>query len=280
MALGMMDLADRDIPKVVEALVRRISSEPQAVVRYQAMISLSRFQPIDAKAAIAPLAKEVEDQNTWEIRKLAVSLLTSLGYDDQKGPDPIAMRGLITALKDPAIQVKQEAVFGLATIGRPADQALATNVKGAFTTLINNSDKGIAIWANVGLINLEKPDGKLLANITKHLSDPRADVRVLAARALGTLGKLAEFTIPELTKALTDPEPEVQVMAIWALAMMGSSGSKALPNLRELADNKKTLESVKQSALMAIGQISGKPDGTLAPKILTPKDGKAPGKGS
>jgi hypothetical protein len=280
MALGMMDLADRDIPKVVEALVRRISSEPQAVVRYQAMISLSRFQPIDAKAAIAPLAKEVEDQNTWEIRKLAVSLLTSLGYDDQKGPDPIAMRGLITALKDPAIQVKQEAVFGLATIGRPADQALATNVKGAFTTLINNSDKGIAIWANVGLINLEKPDGKLLANITKHLSDPRADVRVLAARALGTLGKLAEFTIPELTKALTDPEPEVQVMAIWALAMMGSSGSKALPNLRELADNKKTLESVKQSALMAIGQISGKPDGTLAPKILTPKDGKAPEKGS
>lgn len=266
MALGIMELPDKDIPKVVEALVRRISNEPQAIIRYQAMISLTRFQPIDAKGAIPPLAKEVDDQNTWEIRKLAVSLLTSLGYDDVKGPDPVALRGLIMALKDPAIQVKQEAVFGLATIGRPLDPALAASVKSALSTLTNNSDKGIAIWANVGLINLDKPDGKLLANITKHLEDQRADVRALAARALGTLGKLAEFSVPELTKALKDPEPEVQMMVIWALAMMGSSGSKALPSLKELVENKKTLEPVKQSAQMAIGQISGKPEGALAPK--------------
>ncbi len=275
MALGMMELADRDIPKVVEALVRRISNEPQAVIRYQAMISLARFQPIDAKSAIPPLAKEVEDQNTWEIRKLAVSLLTSLGYDDTKGPDPIALKGLITALKDPAIQVRQEAVFGLATIGRPADTALAASVKNAFTGLMNNPDKGIAIWANVGLINLDKPDGKLLANITKHLDDTRADVRTLAARALGTMGKLAEFSVPELSKALNDKEPEVQMTVIWALAMIGPASSKALPNLRELADNKKTLEPVKQTAQMAIGQISGKPEGTLAPKAGFP-DSKAP----
>lgn len=285
MALGMMDLADRDIPKVVEALVRRIGNEPQAVIRYQAMISLARFQPIDAKSAIPSLAKEVEDINTWEIRKLAVSLLASLGYDDSKGPDPLALKGLITALKDPAIQVKQEAVYGLATIGRPADAALATSVKNAFTGLLTNPDKGIAIWANVGLINLDKPDGKLLSNISRHLDDQRADVRVLAARALGTMGKLAEFTIPELTRALNDKEPEVQMMAAWALAMMGPNAIKALPNLRDLADNKKTLEPVKQSAQMAIGQITGKPEGSLAPKQgkLEPKappagkDGKTPG---
>ena len=273
MALGMMELADRDIPKVVEALVRRIGNEPQAVIRYQAMISLGRFQPIDAKIAIPSLAKEVEDINTWEIRKLAVSLLASLGYDDTKGPDPVALKGLITALKDPAIQVRQESVYGLATIGRPADPALAASVKNAFTGLLNNQDKGIAIWANVGLINLDKPDGKLLSNISKHLDDQRSDVRLLAARALGTMGKLAEFTIPELTKALNDKEPEVQMMSAWALAMMGPSAAKALPNLKELAENKKTVEPVKQSAQMAIGQISGKQDGALAPKTgkLDPK---------
>jgi len=67
--------------------------------------------------------------------------------------------------------------------------------------------------------------------------------------------------------------------------MMGPNAIKALPNLRDLAENKKTLEPVKQSAQMAIGQITGKPEGSLAPKPgkLEPKaapagkDGKTPG---
>jgi HEAT repeat protein len=272
-ALGMLEIAEKDVPKVIEALAKRISDDPQSAIKFQAMMTLSRFGIDEGKIAIPALAKMAEDPTTWEARKLAVSLLGKFGYDAMRGPDIRCLRAMVVALKDQSMAVRQEAVYGLAVLGRPLDMATAQVVEKALSTMTDNKDKGISIWAHVGMMNLTKADGAHLKPIMKQLNDKDAQVRILALRAIGTLGKLALFGLPELIDMLNDKEPEVQYNAIWAIASMGTSAEKAVTPLRTLYQKTTVAEPVRVSARMAVEQITGKKEPALVmppPPALMP----------
>ncbi len=272
-ALGMLEIADKDVPKVVETLAKRISDDPQSAIKFQAMMTLSRFGIEEGKPAIPALVKMAEDPTTWEARKLAISLLGKYGYDAMKGPDVRCLRAMVIALKDPSMAVRQEAVYGLAVLGRPFDMTVAQTIEKALVTMTDNKDKGISIWAHVGMMNLTKADSTHLKPIMKNLKDKDPQVRLLAVRAMGTLGKLALFGLPELIEALDDKEAEVQYTAIWAIAAMGSSADKAVPPLRAMYQKTALPEPIRMSARAAVEQISGKKE---PPLPVTPAPATAP----
>ena len=64
-ALGMLEISDKDVPKVVETLAKRISDDPQSAIKFQAMMTLSRFGIEEGKPAIPALVKMAEDPTTW-----------------------------------------------------------------------------------------------------------------------------------------------------------------------------------------------------------------------
>ena len=226
-ALGMLEISDKDVPKVVETLAKRISDDPQSAIKFQAM----------------------------------------------KGPDVRCLRAMVIALKDPSMAVRQEAVYGLAVLGRPFDMTVAQTIEKALVTMTDNKDKGISIWAHVGMMNLTKADSTHLKPIMKNLKDKDPQVRLLAVRAMGTLGKLALFGLPELIEALDDKEAEVQYTAIWAIAAMGSSADKAVPPLRAMYQKTALPEPIRMSARAAVEQISGKKE---PPLPVTPAPATAP----
>lgn len=271
-ALGMLEISDKDVPKVVETLAKRISDDPQSAIKFQAMITLSRFGIDEGKPAIPALVKMAEDPTTWEARKLAVSLLGKYGYDAMKGPDVRCLRAMVGALKDPSMAVRQEAVYGLAVLGRPFDMPTAQSVEKALSVLTDSKDKGISIWAHVGMMNLTKADSTHLKPIMKNLKDKDPQVRLLALRAMGTLGKLALFGLPEMIDALEDKEAEVQYTAIWAIAAMGSSADKAVPPLRAMYQKTALAEPIRMAAHAAVEQINGKkePPLPMAPAPVAP----------
>ena len=90
-ALSLLDIQDKDRPKVIEALNKRLEdNDPQSVVRDHAAVALSRFGE-EAKAAIPGLVKATADPSSFEIRRAAISALRRIARDPKAGPDPRAI---------------------------------------------------------------------------------------------------------------------------------------------------------------------------------------------
>jgi HEAT repeat protein len=74
-------------------------------------------------------------------------------------------------------------------------------------------------WALQEICESVEPEtaGQAVTPLAGALGDPDADVRTLAANALGAIGKPAESAKPELMKALNDSSPDVRGAAEAAL---------------------------------------------------------------
>jgi len=74
-------------------------------------------------------------------------------------------------------------------------------------------------WALQEICERVEPEsaGQAVTPLAGALGDPDAEVRTLAANALGAIGKPAESAKPELTKALNDSSPDVRGAAEAAL---------------------------------------------------------------
>ncbi len=88
-------------------------------------------------------------------------------------------------------------------------------------------------------------------------TDPDADVRRAAAKALGEIAPDPMATVPVLTEALKDKSGTVKVAAAVALGQYGPEASSALSALRELAQDKND-KKVSKAAALAIKSITGK----------------------
>jgi len=76
------------------------------------------------------------------------------------------------------------------------------------------------------LMALEKADDALLKRIGKLLKDPKIDVRIQAARAIGTVGEKAKGAVPALIDMLDDREKTVVFAATDALLQIAADGSR------------------------------------------------------
>jgi HEAT repeat protein len=94
-------------------------------------------------------------------------------------------------------------------------------VKWVRTTLAPNLDRWITlclllVWLPA-LAAAQQPSETSVAVLVQQLKDPREDVRITAANALGKLGPEAKKAIPDLRGVLNDPRETVRVAAIHAL---------------------------------------------------------------
>src|SRR5262249_17742466 len=144
-------------------------------------------------------------------------------------------------MRSASAQVRLQAVIGLGALGRPADQTVLHEVESALLLKAKDQrekDKGVTIWANASLMALDKVDDGLLKRITDFLKKDKVDVRIQAARALGTVGEKARGAVPVLIEMLDDREKTVVFAATDALLQINTDGATkaAIDNLKSSKD--------------------------------------------
>src|SRR5205085_5149301 len=88
-----------------------------------------------------------------------------------------------------------------------------------------------------------------------HDTDGGAQVRLMAALALGHVGPPAEPAVPALTEALADPSADVRIAAAEALAQLGSAAAGAVPGMAALLKEDQPARVVR--ALKALRRLRG-----------------------
>lgn len=89
LAIKYMDYYDKDIPKVVDGLAKRVSEDPQAAIRYEALMALGRFNYQEGgRTALPPYSK-------WPmIREIGKSGVVLILFCQNSAPmKPGSMRG-------------------------------------------------------------------------------------------------------------------------------------------------------------------------------------------
>jgi HEAT repeat protein len=262
LALSALAASDRvdEAEDAVRALSGRVDLDPQAIVRYYAVVALGSFGS-KAHSAIPSLVNRIRDSHSWELRKAVVSVLGAVAVNDRVGPDPRAVTAIANLLlsgSERSGEVRMEAVMALGGMGRPADQReLALSIHALQNSARNDSDKAVRIWARVALMAVDKVTKEGLDEVAGNLTKGK-DVmaKVQAIRALGAMGKEAKSKIPDIIKALDDKDPMVQANAIQVLGDLGPLAQDALPKLQEIKDKKDQNDYFKQMAKTAIEQIN------------------------
>jgi HEAT repeat protein len=257
-ALTLMEIPEKDIPKVIDALARRLDEDTQSIIRYQAAVALDRFADHDsAPRAVGALIKGASDQAAWEIRRICVTCLRRCGVDKMTGPEPRVTSVLMRSLSDPAARVRLEAAFALGSQGRPPDNIVAGQVERALLTVIRDRDKSVALWAQVSLMALaDKVTYTQLEKLAEGMQNTEARMRAQTVRALGALGDRAKPVVHLVVAALKDKEKEVVYEACISLAGIGDKGPKVMEALTALSKDKEMEEPLRETAKMALEHLN------------------------
>jgi HEAT repeat protein len=241
--------------KVVAALGEKMQTDNQAMVRYNAAVALSMIGK-DTKGALPGLLHGMEDQASWEIRRVAIAAIIEAGAT-KTGPDPRATRALLASVEDRAAQVRLEAVLALGQMGRPDDGALLDRTLRVLKSMTADKDKTVDIWARLSLMALvDKVDDADLQFLSKCAKIGEVSrTRVQAVRALGTVGVKTKTVVPQLVDLLSDADSAVAGNACVALGGIRDPGANAEKALTDLSVNKEASEEVKKAALKALDDI-------------------------
>lgn len=279
MALRNMAIEDKDVRPVVMAAAARLSavSEPQAVIRYEAALTLRRFLK-DAAPAIPALIGGTTDKGSWEIRHICASTLwqaVAVNQEKDKGPDPRAVEALLALLRmDRTYQVRLETLQGLGAMGRPDDPGLLARVVSELDLCSKHSNRPLAIWAYAGLVAMQ--DGAAaessLRAISKFLKSEDIDTRVQAISALGALGKQAKSRVSTLVTMLDDKDAVAVQAACMALGNIGEKDERVITPLLTLLQHKDPIRAA--GAVNALVTLKAKttPVVSSMDKLLEKKD--------
>jgi len=102
-----------------------------------------------------------------------------------------------------------------------------------------------------------RADPAVLPELIRLLASSSAEVRRLAASAIGKLAGLADGTaaVAALTHSLRDVHPQARQYAVKALKAYGTAAESALPDLRDIASNASEKEYNRRDAASAIATI-------------------------
>jgi hypothetical protein len=268
LALKYLAVEEKDVPKVVDALARRILDDGQAIVRYEAAVALGRYTD-SAKPAIPALLHGMEDRVCWEIRQMCISNLRRAAADPKVGPDPRVTRALITAMHDNVEKVRMEATITLGAMGRPNDPNVLASVIAALQEHIKSKDKIMGLWSHVSLMALDdKVTDKSLQAILKLLDSTDREIRVQVLYALRAIGPKAKSAVPNALEALEDKEKQVVCAACLALAGMGEHSTRVNDALIKTTQRKE--RQVVYTACAALGELGDPtPEVLAALKVVT-----------
>ncbi len=279
LALRAMSIEDKDVEKVVRAVANRLipAVESQAVIRYEAALTLYRFVN-DGAPAIPNLIVATMDKASWEIRRHAISLLwrisISTGKEDSP-PDDRIVEALLNSLRmDRTYQCRLETIQGLGAIGRPGNPALLNKVVSELNLCAVHPNKPLAIWAYSGLVAMQdgKPAEQALNTLAKFLKNSDLETRIQAATALGALTDKAQSKVPMLLEMLKDKEPLAVQAAARSLGLLGDKSDKVIDALLELVNDPEPMNGASAvAALVNLKQRNSRVM-TRLDKMLEKKD--------
>ncbi|MBI1916357.1 MAG: HEAT repeat domain-containing protein [Planctomycetes bacterium] len=230
-ALMSLNVPPGESKAAVRALVRRLTTDAQAVVRLHAAMALGQFE--DAKEAIPGLLISIKDTGSWEIRRAAIAALAVAGKDKEKGPDPRATAALLDVLRlEHSSKVRLEAIMALASMGKSAAPQTKQRVIQVLKNELKARDRTFAVWAYVGLMKQDTLSKEYLGAVLTFLKDDDVPTRAHAAYSLGMLAselkkQLAEKDKKEVINALVNaakgPETAVAEYARWSLGELGQA---------------------------------------------------------
>jgi HEAT repeat protein len=264
-ALSMVEVNEKDIPKVVEALGKRLKEDPQSIIRYHAAMGLVRFSS-EAGRVLDDIIKGTTDMTAYDIRRASVIALRGAGLESTKVPIPRATHALLNRLRDangyrdPSSKVRMEAIIGLGAMGRPTDPHLLATVLKALENSLQDNDKLVRLWAHVSIMALDnKVTDTHLQAVIKCLKNKDLELRCAAAEALGIMGSKSKAAVPDLVDALHDKEPSLIVAAAVALAQIGDPNDRALKRLAELSARPDIDENTRAMFKSAMEQLKNPP---------------------
>jgi HEAT repeat protein len=266
--LGFVGLDAEHLQRGMSAVIRRLDSSEQEIVKFQVLQTLPRLagQQINASAATSRVVALLKYSRATEVRQAAANALAFVAWLPPQQPNPNwqfdrsaweALLGLQGpgGLNDSSAEVRLQCLSSLIRFGVPnrladgqIEQTQLANHFGA------KEPEKIRIWARVALMRITSVSEKHLGEIAKFLDSPKLEARVNAAQAFAFIGTAAKTKVPELNKALDDKEPEVIVWSCNALSLMGTAAQPALPKLKQLMQDRN--EAVKKAAEEAIHRIS------------------------
>lgn len=193
-----------------------------------------------AGEVVAALAPGVRDPAPT-VRRAACAALAAFGGLD-------ATRALVRGLEDTEPDVVQAAFDGLVGLGVDATPAILDALTAKQPARLHDV-----------VVELFVRHGAAAANLLADaLADaPAAAARVVAARALGGIGKGADDGIASLLGALVDPSAEVRAAAARAVGFVGVDDETILGALRQALRD--PVPSVRRSAAIAASRITGRP---------------------
>lgn len=231
--LRMIAVDEKHVRAVVKALATRINKDTQAIVRYEAAVTLRRFAD-DAGPAIPALIHGLTDGSSWEIRHVCAAVLWRAALDPKEGPDETAVRamvGRLRAVNFPATyQEKLELIIGLGSMGRPKSPVLLKDVIVVLQQYAHapaaNVPRALALWAYAGLAGMsdeKQKDAALAAIVGFTAPRGKTEIRVQALGALAAFGPRSKRHVPELIKMLDDKDAAVASASASALSVIGTA---------------------------------------------------------
>lgn len=169
--------------------------------------------------AIEPLGELLNKEPSGETRKTIVIAMRAIG--DRRAAPILAA----TLVKDPEVSVR---MLAATTLGELKDTRAWQQLVQALSDTAPAVRKAAALA--LGLMQETRALDKLI-ELLGH--DDHVDVRGVAARALGQLGK--RKAVQPLIEGLNDPHPYVRRLCAGSLGLIGSS--KALKPLKHVASN-------------------------------------------
>jgi HEAT repeat protein len=188
---------------------------------------------------IESLVERLSHGNPAE-RQEAARRLGVLAPDDEK-----ATTGLIAALGDSHVGVREEAARSLQAFGQSAVAALLES--------LSHNNPLVRAGVLEVLSHEQKLDEKGAAAVAAALEDADGTVRIQAARALYNLGASSPTVIAKLADALEDDGELVRLTAAKVLGKLGRAAHSAVPRLRKALQDED--EGVRQAAADALRNI-------------------------
>lgn len=234
------------VPRLAAALTHDAPSVRSGVIE-----ALSRLGQA-AEPALDGLVRCADDAEP-DVRRAAVLALGNLSV--RKAEVEAALRRRLDDADGNIRFFAAESLARLEAADHPAVQALMAGLESP------NASRRVAAVLSLSRLG---PSAKAAVPALQRLleSDPDAQVRSAAARALGRIEHAA--AVPSLMAALRDPELEVRNAACDALGDIGPKAREALPALRECL---KPING-RDAAYRAIRRIEGDADASPEHQVL------------
>ena len=258
----------------VTTMVKSMGSS-QLGIRVTAIVavgSIGSYMRMLYPNVINELRTQVKESTSWQLRKVAVAAVASVGQglplseegDQRDPPDTGAVFLLLDILRnDNCAIVRRDAVNALTALG-PVQGGQQKKWRSDLDQILKSEkDKSIVLWTRVCILRND-PAGVTgnpthLDVVAKTLEVPEAQGRLEACQALGLLGEEAKSKLQDLLDVIQNDkeEPPVVAAAIMAASTMKSQVKIIQPILQNVTTTHKNAD-VRKVAQEGIEYVTGR----------------------